>query len=425
MGIKKLSALLIFANENVGRRCRDWQSKVNILSCAVLHGCAVMSSMFSVAGLFGCLAASGCNRTLSSGNILVVPACPASVGPVTCYSNAPLAPPVIISENTIRVVMSNAFGRERQRFAEQFFLVDITQEGERVIAEGRCATGNQVVRLGLLSKGQTAVLCAPTREWQGFQLGILDPITRNLEWSWYQPLDAGGATGVSHDTPHFADVGNKVVFLFKVNRETGFGPRTSWQAQLVPGPRQSFPIEGDFTNSQETAVPLFVANGTAHVIAQVHTEGPDQYVDVTISEAGNASMQALLPTSRVLHQKLRRPCVAQGTDGSVAISLPFQSADETNAGDGTLRYVRAKVHLSHGPDVYPLQAGFCPPEVARYYQPVPEVGRLDCRPQWLRATGAKPSLVVFRVPDSDWGLAGPAHGYRYSQSFRILRQLRD
>ena len=164
-------------------------------------------------------------------------------------------------------------------------------------------------------------------------------------------------------------------------------------------------------------------DGVAHIITQTRTIGANQFSDLHIDEKANTSSTELLPISQVRTGKLSYPCISQSTNGSATIQFPVGVAMGNDYVDAILTYRQPRVHLPHGPDVYPSERGVCLPNVAEYEQPAPCLRTLNWYAQWVRATFGKSPLVVFKVPSSADGLLGPAGGDGYPESFRILRRV--
>lgn len=372
---------------------------------------------------------------------------PAAIAAGSCFPISEwqdvLLPPMVVGPGRFQVVtrvgLRGVAARPARREDYFRFVVDeITRAGDQRLAEGSCPGGHpaltQPIGLARLPSGETGIACLengtrdgcvpgpqrvctpvpnddeqvpgepvwdcpPTRSCDaGFvHFGVIDRASHTIAWRWRVEV----AFGLGAKDVRFAAVGDRVAIVYEYFRLPPV--ESGWS--VVFGPADTF---AKLPAAWEPgALTTMVAAGDDLKLIFKRPEHEMQYQEVTIGRGGATSLVDLEQRGRVTPGEPREPCLAEDTDGTLMVSLPYDRGRETDEsppplrGTLTLRYPKAIT--AQGPDVYPASRASCAPRIA---------GRSA---EWTRASFDAVGPVIVYMLDG-----GPG----YPPSLRVDRRAR-
>lgn len=290
-------------------------------------------------------------------------------------------------------------------------IVDITYGGHETIAEDSCPDDSLPEKMNLLGDGRTAVLCRSERD-RRVHIGVLKLDERELEWRWE----------IEHPyaVEYSAEFGGKPILLFK---PVGFERLATppWAMRLATKSRyMPLCVEAQEKDCPTDLVAFVATRGTLHTIMRSRFD----YKDFILSRRGKLVTSNATQTAEMTAGALDEPCISQGQDGSVTVSVPMPALSGPDPIEriATMRFAKATLPL--GPDVYPTETAFCPPR--EFEDSTGPVLPNELRQQ-VRATLGERWLVVYTLPEQEgdaWRFdrsAAFGKPYFYPGSLRVYR----
>jgi hypothetical protein len=220
--------------------------------------------------------------------------------------------------------------------------------------------------------------------------GVVDRARHTIDWRWR--TEVGLSLVLHEDRIQVAAFGDGAAILYEDGGYPPWNHGSGWA--VVPMPAgEPFGVSDQWPD--EWLAAALVADGNLHLIlGQTGNEG--RYRQLTITKHGARSSRRLDRAGPLTPGRAELHCLAEGTDGTVTVSLPYRKDDydydtwrDTPADTLTLRYRNA--FLPQGPDVFPSARAACAPRIA---------AAADAR--WVRATfDDQGVLIVYTLLESD------------------------
>lgn len=345
---------------------------------------------------------------------------PGEIASESCYPQELLTAPVVVGPGRVQVVTRAGLSGKgawkpsspiREQF--RFFVDEIVRRGHQPVASGICPGRpflSQVTSLIRMPSGESAVLCLEPGYAEGCHesrtpgcfddaapgpciithcnvtfahFGVVDRARQTIDWRWRDTL----AHDLDIDTVSVAAFGERVAILYRRTFDPARSPN-GWIVDIAPKGKG---IEVSADMEEESLAAFLVADGNLHLLLW-RSEWRHQYRQLTIAPDGRTWSRGLDQAGRLTAGPLAGECLAEGTDRSVTVSLPYWAEGETSPKTPsrmlTLRYSNALV--PQGPDVFPSTRAAC----------APRIGSDGAR--WVRATfDDQGPLIVYEIAERE------------------------
>jgi len=345
----------------------------------------------------------GVGRTLPGADTCVaLPGCESAAPPGACFTGRVPSPPIVVGPGRmLALIERESEGCHGITHQPGFFIREITDHSDRVFAEGLCP-GNEPSAMAELDEGRIGVVCS------GITFGEVPRSGGQFRWLWSEQLQEWRGNNPG-DVIQFAELGGKIVLVYRMWGTKGLPPVPDFAVQVAPGPAEFRSLCGAGSCADEV-IKMLVLDGTVHVVWTDDASGTERrYFDSVITPSGSLPTAVVNPEPRKAPALLFDPidgireCFSKGRDGVVTFHM---------GGRGTVRYARAK--LPQGPDVYPTELADCPP---RWFDDPTQPARPPDTRKGIRATfGSDWVLAYSFAPTEFWWVPEQFPG-----SLRILR----